>query len=882
MPVVKPYQVGFQLANMFARKTDSDAWKPAVWHDQIRQDLINKAKGPKNESYVHQRESGTLANDITSFHADQKDWGEDRACRPKILFQFEAPPNWKAAKDEVGMMLHGDKIVLDPDNRPVRAFTEIPLTVSSKVEGWLMEVIRRQNHQITPNDFRARMPRDPSGKNQRDSAGKWTGQEKDSLCTSGGLDMRMTRWRMSHRCIAWTKKAGSDSFRNHLRNKMTAEQRKANSTEGMNDVTDKEELKQIQSFNLGKYMQRSRKRKTETPEETFDDGQDGEEPERKRSRVMDPRSDENLGEVLEPTAPMTKHSHEMDEMAKEYASEGLEPNQPMRKQNYYMDQKSQQVVDEELGQTSPTLKRGRNMEEEFEEVGGEDLDINPPARKRSRNVLRGTDQALDGGSKQRGTPTNRNRNGASSRLMGARSSLHKQYTGPLPSGTKNSGFPHSAYGAPSPRPNPGIQNHTETQIGGNPGGRMIVHTSELYIPDSRTKSYPIYSLQSNAPNLPFDYPLYSHVQNKFLSNGFGNLGNAVNSSGQQVGMVGTYPVHGTGHNGMASPFGLQHLSNLSTHFNVDTHTVPDTYSKPGVDFILGTHFNMGTHFNPDGDLNIEEGDIALDDRGQGTTVAEEEIALHLQGQNGPSVSATNDLTQFDAESFDLMFPPPSPIEPLLDGGSDNKHEICQQPRASEKEVAVNQELQYDETEDGNKEAVNEKSGMQSPFHEALNEFDEIVRPDTSGEEQNERQSLQGEIDEAITSAISIEPGKEARKAQEDQTEEEDDEFSYLANGLSGFEATHFEWATGDLEMTRMTTPVILSGLENEALEQSSEDQKIGSSVEEHQDFAPDASFPLPQEVNWDDPALVAFMDGIEFTDEDWASLNWDPTESRRT
>ena len=217
------------------------------------------AKGSNNESYAHKRESGTLPNDITSFHPNQKDWGEDRPYRPKILFQFEAPPNWKNTKDEVGMMLYGDKIVLDPDNRPVRGFAEIPLTVSSKVEGWLMEAIRRQNHQITPNDFRARMPRDPSGKGLRDSTGKWRGQGKDALCSSGGLDMRQTRWRMSHRCIAWTKRAGSDSFKHHLYSKMTDEQRQANTTKGMNDVANKEELKQIQAFNKGKYMQCTKK-----------------------------------------------------------------------------------------------------------------------------------------------------------------------------------------------------------------------------------------------------------------------------------------------------------------------------------------------------------------------------------------------------------------------------------------------------------------------------------------------------------------------------------------------------------------------------------------------------------------------------------------------
>lgn len=36
---------------MFARKTDNEQWQPAVWHDQIRRELLFIAAGGGNDSY---------------------------------------------------------------------------------------------------------------------------------------------------------------------------------------------------------------------------------------------------------------------------------------------------------------------------------------------------------------------------------------------------------------------------------------------------------------------------------------------------------------------------------------------------------------------------------------------------------------------------------------------------------------------------------------------------------------------------------------------------------------------------------------------------------------------------------------------------------------
>lgn len=1026
MPVIKPYQVGFKLTDMFARQTDSDPWKPAVWHDQIRKQLINKAKGSKNQSYAQKRESSTLPEDITSFHADQKDWGEDRSCRPKVLFQFEAPPNWKEAKDEVGMMLHENKIVLDPDNRPVRDFKVIPLTVSSKVEGWLMEAIRRQNHQITPNDFRARMPRDPSGKNLRDSTGKWIGQEKDALCTSGGLDMRMTRWRMSHRCIAWTKKAGSDSFRNYLHSKMTAEQRQANSTEGMQDVTDKGELKNIQSFNLGKYMQRSRKRKTEPLEDTVNDEQEEEGPEKKRSRVLDPRSDEIPRGAQEPTAPTREHGREMDEMVLEDAGKGLEPNHSMKKRDCYMDQSSQEAVHEELGPVSPTLKRGRNVEANFEEDGGGDFDLISPAKKRSRTMLWGSNGTLSGGFEQQ---TNGSRNMAKPKLRGAGSGLRGQHGGLMRSGNTNFGIALSAYGSSTPRPVPTAQNHMQTQRGGIPGGQTAAHEPELYIPANRMQSHPKYNFQSNVSDLPFESPLYPHAEHHFLENESENLRTEMHINSGPVRMPSPYPVHGTWDGNTALPSGLQqsfnvdigshsaehfigglnasrgmqddgvqlygsgdhvgagHLENnaqtqsmydflrlhggslneeeqqgvnlrgssgghaadakgnqdianyLDHFFDQGTLSVRGTHSHVGGDFNLSTQSNLITHPDPHVNFNPGEDKLPHNGREQATAVAEGYITLQpnrYQPQTDPSTSATNDPAQFDLELFNLMYPPPPGIEPLWDEGSGNNNEISAKTGASGEEEDEDQQLQVHETEDNDiganygssgphldfDEALNhaneiaqplntsveeetetkgndnelskESSGMQSHFDEALGGGDETVRPNMNGDDRSERLSSQDDVNKAITSPAppeqqppeddvarsETEQGKETENHQENELEV-DGEFSFLSAGLAGFEATDFGWILEDLEIPQTQMPELLSAPENETSDQPSKEQNVSSLGEQQQDSTPTHSFSLPQKVNWNDPALVASLDGMEFSDEDWASLNWDPNQPWR-
>lgn len=199
---------------------------------------------------------GSLDNDVTSFHREHAAWGYDIQHRPEIPFKFE-PLERKDPVYTVRSWIHRGCIVLDADNHPVRNFKEIPLTCSTKIEPWLQETLRRMHSKITANDFRARMPRDPTGQGLRGSDGEWKGDGKDPLLSAATYDFQMTRFRQKHRCISWVKRGGSTAFKDYLWSIMTPKMRKNNTTRGLGDIVDRGELAKMSLANKGKHLSRA-------------------------------------------------------------------------------------------------------------------------------------------------------------------------------------------------------------------------------------------------------------------------------------------------------------------------------------------------------------------------------------------------------------------------------------------------------------------------------------------------------------------------------------------------------------------------------------------------------------------------------------------------
>ncbi|MCJ1267241.1 hypothetical protein MMC22_007126 [Lobaria immixta] len=129
---------------------------PAIFHDQIRAELIDIAR--EDGAYTHKPTKGSEATDITAFHPDQKDWQEKGANRPDVLKVFAKPENFANPQYNLGFMYFDRFLVIDHEGQPLRPFRGIPLTLSSKLEGWRAEAIRRSDPRVRNMDLMARMP----------------------------------------------------------------------------------------------------------------------------------------------------------------------------------------------------------------------------------------------------------------------------------------------------------------------------------------------------------------------------------------------------------------------------------------------------------------------------------------------------------------------------------------------------------------------------------------------------------------------------------------------------------------------------------------------------------------------------------------------------
>ncbi|KAL9122009.1 MAG: hypothetical protein Q9187_001434 [Circinaria calcarea] len=229
------YQIRYdQAGNMFYRKDDRNAWEAAVFHDDIRARLLEETD--RLGTYDYPRAKGENPLDRTSYLASQKSWGfASRNQWPDVLNAI-FPPD-KRPRSRAQHWYDNGRIVLDPDNHPVKSYTEIPLTCAEAMEGALMEAIRRTNAYITHKDFRARMP----NKKHREGYPR-------PLCVVTALSNRQWRFRTLTGSLCWDTKAGSDTIRRFMVELYPASCLESNCSKGFRDLT-KEELKGISLLN---------------------------------------------------------------------------------------------------------------------------------------------------------------------------------------------------------------------------------------------------------------------------------------------------------------------------------------------------------------------------------------------------------------------------------------------------------------------------------------------------------------------------------------------------------------------------------------------------------------------------------------------------------
>ena len=205
-----------------------------------------------NGETVFDRTSGEHEDDKTSFHPGQRTWGPNKPNWPPLDHQLEKR-DYRDPVYEVPIWMDHGRVVLDPDNHPVKRFREIPTTCSSEMEGWLMEGIRRQNSSIGYKDFRARMPRSP-GANQ-----------DKPLYSLSTFSMRGTRFREKHGLLSWDTRAGTARLNEYFRGLKSQASITSNSTLNERDPTEVE-IAESKRLNKGKHSERAGLRKLATEE----------------------------------------------------------------------------------------------------------------------------------------------------------------------------------------------------------------------------------------------------------------------------------------------------------------------------------------------------------------------------------------------------------------------------------------------------------------------------------------------------------------------------------------------------------------------------------------------------------------------------------------
>ncbi|KAL8941013.1 MAG: hypothetical protein Q9216_002493 [Gyalolechia sp. 2 TL-2023] len=173
------------------------AWFAAVYHHEIRGKLLYMTD--KNGKYDVEPARGAHKLDRTAFKKDHVHWRfDERKLRPECLFVWD-DPGYEADKIPKFWYDRG-RMVLSAENRPLRKFSEIPLTLSGQCEGLRLELFRRLNSNISLAELKARMPVTTS---------KRLGLT-DKTVGLPALGNRMARSRLITGMKAWCMREGSD------------------------------------------------------------------------------------------------------------------------------------------------------------------------------------------------------------------------------------------------------------------------------------------------------------------------------------------------------------------------------------------------------------------------------------------------------------------------------------------------------------------------------------------------------------------------------------------------------------------------------------------------------------------------------------------------
>ena len=143
----------------------------------------------------------------------------------QLLFRLERQ-GYPVPDYEVTRLIDDGRVVLDIDNLPVKNYHNIPLTLSSEMEAYLMEMIHRMDTRITQRDFRARMPHTIQ-----------TGTGTKPIVSLSAVGMRLKRFRLVNACPSWAEGNSPGALKPFVKNLLSEEGLKRNSTQELSGLT---------------------------------------------------------------------------------------------------------------------------------------------------------------------------------------------------------------------------------------------------------------------------------------------------------------------------------------------------------------------------------------------------------------------------------------------------------------------------------------------------------------------------------------------------------------------------------------------------------------------------------------------------------------------
>ena len=230
--LVRQQRIGKSGIQLLWRENDRDDWQRAVYHYQLRSKYINQQH--PLDGFDVRRPRGHEDTDVTTFFELWRHWRPTRkdgwsGIQADVLFCFDRG-DYPKPDYNPGYLMDEGRIVLDLDNHPVKDWRELPLCLSSHLDGSNIETVRRINQNLTMMDIRARMPKFVL-----------TGPTKNTvtpLFKISALGNRANDFHERNACPSWVVRGASHRFRNFIWSLMSREQRDANTTEGLSMLTD--------------------------------------------------------------------------------------------------------------------------------------------------------------------------------------------------------------------------------------------------------------------------------------------------------------------------------------------------------------------------------------------------------------------------------------------------------------------------------------------------------------------------------------------------------------------------------------------------------------------------------------------------------------------